>query len=155
MNWQEKRAIPRHAIELPIKYRVLGKSKEATKPQPSEDQTYKTKNISDSGLLFLSSEYFKMGTLLELTLPLRDKVFTLEGRVVHSSEDSATRLFRTGIYFASASSVFKVKLVDQIHQIDEYRRSLSIKEGRPVTEEEAAHQWIKEHSVEFADFYKY
>ncbi|OGW85380.1 MAG: hypothetical protein A3C35_00885 [Omnitrophica bacterium RIFCSPHIGHO2_02_FULL_46_11] len=154
MIWQEKRTIPRHAIELPVKYRVLSKSKEE-KSRPLEDQVYKTKNISESGILFLSSEYFKIGTLLELTLPLRDKVFTMEGRVVHSSQDSATRLFRTGIYFPSASSVFKVKLIDQIHQIDEYRRSISIKESRPISEEEAAHLWIKEHSVEFAEFYKY
>ncbi|MBI4358323.1 MAG: PilZ domain-containing protein [Candidatus Omnitrophica bacterium] len=155
MLWQERRSTIRHAIELPVRYRVLVESKQKDKATFQSVHPHKTKNISDNGLLFLSSEYFKLGTLLQLTLPVRDKVFTIEGRVVHSSQDRESSFFRTGIYFANPDSVFKVKMAEQLHQIDEYRKSLSRDEGRVITEEEAAHRWIDEHSRNFAEFYKY
>ncbi len=149
MIWQERRSAVRHAVELPIRYRVLesGAQSQPTRPQ-------KTKNISDTGLLFLSTESFKVGASLELSLPVKEKVLIIEGRVVHSSQDSESKLFRTGINFPKSDSVFKVKMAEQIYQIDQYRKTLSKQEGRVVSEEEAAHRWIEVHSSDFAAFYK-
>ena len=152
--WQEKRSSVRHAIELPVKYRVLSEREQTAKLPLSETQVSKAKNISDTGLLFLSSEQFKVGMLLELTFPVKDKVFMMEGRVVHASRDAETRLFRTGIYFPNENHIFKLKLADQLYQIDQYRKTLSSQEGRIVSEEEAAQRWIDERSRDFAEFYK-
>ena len=154
MVWQERRSSVRHAIELPIRYRVLTASKQISGSLSQPTRLPKTKNISDSGLLFLSSEYFKVGTLLELSLPVKEKVLTIEGRVVHASQDSESGFFRTGISFSKPDSVFKVKMAEQVYQIDQYRKFLSKEEGRAVSEEEAAHRWIEEHSGDFAEFYK-
>ncbi len=115
----------------------------------------KTRNISDTGLLFLSSECLKVGVLLELTLPVKDRVFAIEGRVVYAGRDAETGLFRTGIYFPKPDHVFKVKMAEQLHQIELYRKTLSREEGRVVSEEEAAHRWIEEHSNDFSKFYKF
>ena len=155
MTWQERRSSIRRAVELPVKYRVVVERKVKDKEPAQATVPYKTKNVSENGLLFLSSEQFKLGTLLELTLPVKDKIFTIQGRVVHASRDSDSRLYRTGIYFPSADSIFKVKMAEQLHQIDEYRKQISREEGRPITEEEAAHRWIDEHSKDFAEFYKF
>ena len=149
MVWQERRSAVRHAIELPIRYRILSGGAHSQPNRPP-----KTKNISDTGLLFLSQEHFKVGVLLELSLPVKEKVLTIEGRVVHASQDSETKLFRTGICFEKSDSVFKVKMAEQVYQIDQYRKLLSKQEGRVVSEEEAAHRWIEEHSSNFAEFYK-
>ena len=154
MVWQERRSVVRHAIELPIRYRVLSERRQMSGTRSQLTNPQKTKNISDSGLLFLATEYFKVGTLLELSLPVKEKVLTIEGCVVHASQDSESGLFRTGIHFPKIDSVFKVKLAEQVYQIDQFRKSLSRQEGRLVSEEEAAHQWIEEHSSDFAEFYK-
>ncbi len=114
----------------------------------------RTKDISEAGLLFLSSQFFNVGTLLELKIPLGGRVFLLEGRVVHTNQDLESQLFRTGIQLLNPDSVFKVKMAEQVHQIDEYRKELSTREGRTVSSEEAAHRWIEEHSKRFAEFYK-
>ena len=153
MVWQERRSAVRHAIELPIRYRML-RQKEQAGGSHFSARSQKTKNISDTGLLFLSTEYFTVGTLLELSLPLKERVFTIEGRVVHASRDSDSGLFRTGINFPKADSVFKIKMAEQVYQIDQYRKSLSKQEGRVVLEEEAARRWIDQHSSDFAEFYK-
>lgn len=143
--WKEKRAFIRHVIELPIKYRVLPESKE---------HRSETQNFSDGGLLFLASERFAVGTLLELTVPTKDKVFTVEGHVVHVAEDERGGFFRMGVHFLHPKSLFLVKMAEQIHQIDLYRKTLSKKEGHEISEEEAAHRWIEQHSKAFSKFYK-
>ena len=151
MVWQERRSAIRHTIELPIKCRILSENKEAAK-SPIQLRN-RVKDISDGGLLFLSNRSFSIGTLLELTFPVQDKVFTMQGRVVHASKDIESKLFRTGIRFSKSDSVFKVKMAEQVYQIDEYRKTLSREEGRVVSQEEAAIKWIEKHSREFAEFY--
>ena len=152
--WQERRASVRHPIQLPIRYRVLSERKQKDSRTPLSSHLLKTKDISDDGLLFLSAERFEEGSLLELTLPIRDKIFTLTGHVVYTSRDSESGLFRTGIHFSDTQSIFKVKMAEQLHQIDEYRKMLSSREGRAVSEEEAAQKWIDKNSDHFAEFYR-
>ena len=154
MKWREKRTAVRHAAELPIRYRVLGDGRHPGGSLSLAVSSERTKDISEAGLLFLSSQSFKVGTLLELKIPLGDRVFFLEGRVTHTNWDIESGLFRTGIQLLNPDSVFKVKMAEQVHQIDEYRRELSTREGRSVSSEEAAQRWIEEHSVRFAEFYK-
>ena len=154
MVWQERRSAIRHAVELPIKYRILTERKETARLTSQTARSDYIKDISEGGLLFLSTQHFQMGTLLELTFPVKDKVFAMQGRVVHASRDGGSRLYRTGIRFSKADSVFKIKMAEQLYQIDEYRKLLSGEEGRVVSEEEAAHRWIERHSREFAQFYR-
>lgn len=154
MKWREKRAFVRHAVELPIRYRILGGEKRANGSLFLAVSSERTKDISEGGLLFLSSQVFSIGTCLELKIPIGGRVFTLEGRVVHHRRDFESQLFRTGIQFTNPDGVFKVKMAEQIYQIDEYRKTLSMQEGRSVSPEEAAQRWIEKHSERFAEFYK-
>ena len=78
----------------------------------------------------------------------------MEGRVVHTSRDPESGMYRTGIYFSRLDQVFKVKMAEQVHLIHQYRSTLSQEEGRVVSEQEAAERWIEEHSHDFAKFYK-
>lgn len=153
MIWQERRSNVRHAVEIPVRFRILSELKEPSKADAALFQSQRTKNISESGLLFLSQEHFEIGTLLELALPIHGKTLTVEGRVVHTSRDSGSGLYRTGIHFSKSDSVFRIKMAEQVYQIDQYRKSLSEKEGRVVSQEEAAERWINVHSNEFASFY--
>ena len=142
--WQEKRTSQRHVIELPIKYKVL-----EDHAQPHRAETH---NISETGLLFLTNEHFQSGTLLALTLQIKEKVFTVRGRVVYSTQEAA--VYHTGVQFLHPAHLFLVKMAEQLHQIDQYRKTLSKKEGHQVSEEEAAERWIQQHSKQFSEFYK-
>jgi len=141
--WQEKRLVRRHVVELPIKYRVLNQSK----PLLAE-----TKNLSETGLLFLTTERFEAGTSLELTIPVKDKALTVKGRVVYARRELESGFFRTGVQFVQPEGVFLVKMAEQLHQIDQYRKKLSDEEGHDISEEEAAERWIHDHYKEFSKF---
>ena len=150
MVWRERRSAERHIVELPIKYKIIDDSKK----KHTTLQTSRTKNICDGGLLFLSAESFKVGIALELSVPIKDQIFTMRGKVVRVDRDSDTDLFRIGIHFPHINHLFKVKMAEQLHQIDQYQQILSKEEGRIVPEEEAAHRWIEAHSGDFAQFFK-
>ena len=150
MVWRERRSSDRHVIELPIKYRVVNDIKRRQTTFP----TCRAKNICDGGLLFLSTERFSNGTLLELTFPVKDQIFTMKGTVVHVRRDAQSEFYKIGIQFPKADHVFKVKMAEQLRQIDQYQQMLSKQEGRIVPEEEAAHRWIETNSGNFAEFFK-
>ena len=148
--WRERRSYERHVIELPIKYKIV----DDPKRRPAGIRTSRTKNICDGGLLFLSNESFEIGITLELSVPVKEQVFTMRGKVVRVDRDPETALYRIGIHFPHVSQVFKVKMAEQLHQIDQYQQLLSKEEGRIVPEEEAAHRWIEIHSGDFGEFYR-
>ena len=154
MKWREKRTAVRHVVELPIRYRIFEDRKRSDVSLSLPFSVERTKDLSEGGLLFLSSQAFKVDTSLELKIPLGDRIFILERRVVHSNPDFESQFIRIGIQFLNSDSIFKVKMAEQIHQIDEYRRKLSTDEGRAISSEEAAQRWIEEHSQRFAEFYK-
>ncbi len=151
MVWRERRASERHVVELPIKYKIVAE----TKKNQTALHISKIKNICDGGLLFLSSEPFELGIKLELSLPLKHQIFTIRGKVVRVDRDPDTDLYRIGIHFSRITHVFKVKMAEQLHQIDRYQQTLSKEEGRIVPEEEAAHRWVEAHSRDFAEFFKH
>ncbi len=148
MVWRERRSSDRHLIELPIKYKIVDD------PQGKQITVRgRTKNVSDNGLLFLSSENFEIGTTLELTFPVKNQIFTMQGKVVRVEHDSGSDLHKIGIQFPRADHVFKVKMAEQLRQIAQYQQMLSKQEGRIVSEEEAAQKWIEVHSGNFAEFF--
>src|SRR3989338_402197 len=98
MIWQERRASIRRVVELPVKYRVV----EQNRQQLLNSSLGKTKNVCDGGLLFISPESFPNGTVLEITFPVKDQVFTMRGKVVHSTPESNSKFYHVGIYFPNA-----------------------------------------------------
>ena len=74
--------------------------------------------------------------------------------MVHTSHDPNSRFFRIGVRFLNSEGLFKIKMAEQIYQIEQYQKMLSLREKREVPTEEAAERWISEHSKEFAKFYK-
>jgi hypothetical protein len=145
----EKRACVRHIIKLPIRFREV---KTSTKTATDFKKSH-TKNFSEGGLLFLSSGPYAVGTVLELSFPVKDQIFKMRGKVAHAMRDPESGRFRIGICFSRAHHVFKVKMAEQLHQIDCFRKTLSEEQGREVTEEEAAEHWIHKFSSEFSEFY--
>ena len=47
--------------------------------------------------------------------------------------------------------MFKLRLVDQIYQIEHYRRIVLSDEGRVISSEQGAHEWVIEHASDFPE----
>jgi Tfp pilus assembly protein PilZ len=139
----EHRRFIRHPICYPLKYKVQRQSFKA-----------ETANISEGGLMFMSKRLVKEGTMLELELPFLEKVFKVQARVVHiSSDDKQNKLYTVGVAFNRIADALKVKLIEQLYLIDEYRHLRSIQLGHSVSMDEASKEWIKLYSRRFKKLY--
>lgn len=140
----ERRHFIRHPICYPLEYSHASKK--------IKEQT-KTLNMSEGGLLFLSKHSLVPGEILILRLPIQNKVFKVKAKVVHVAKDEESSYYNIGVSFCRYSDAFKVKLIEQIYLIDEYRILRSIQVGRDISLKEASEEWIRRYSKRFARLY--
>lgn len=144
MSDKERRRFIRHLLVNPLEFQVMGET---------ETQKTKTVDVGEGGLLFLSKTEVLPGTDIKINMPLYDKVFKISARVVHSMKDSSTGLFNTGVMFINYADAFKVKLIEQIYLIEEYRVLRSLQLGKDMTIQEASKEWINRYSERFQKLY--
>lgn len=100
-------------------------------------------DISSEGLSFKSLSRVDTGTIIDIKLPLARPIFEVKGRVIWCREDIG--YFNVGVKFMLLDSDRKQKMIKQICDIDKYKKDVYTKEGRFLTGEEAAAEWIKKH----------
>jgi len=109
-----------------------------------------TLNLSEGGLLFLSKRDVPCGSIIVLDLPLQEKLFKVHAKVVHVKKDPDNPdLFDIGVSFYRYADAFKVKLIEQIYLIDEYRALRSVQLGHEVYFKDASNEWIKKYAARF------
>ncbi|MBU1656673.1 MAG: PilZ domain-containing protein [Candidatus Omnitrophica bacterium] len=140
----EKRKFIRHLLVSPLEYKVENDDK---------SQATETINISERGLLFMAKEEVPLGTKIDIHMPLYEKTFHIKACVVHSYKDVESGLFKIGVSFLTYSDAFKVKLIEQIYLIEEYRVLRSLQLGKEVSLQEASQEWIKRYSARFKKLY--
>lgn len=140
----ERRRFIRHAICYPLEYEVS-----ASKLR--EQST--TINISEGGLLFSSKHLIEVGTPIVIKLPFRDKLFKVKAKVVHVKKDSDANLYNIGVAFFNYPDAFKVKLIEQLYLINEYRDLRSLQTGKEISLQDASKEWIKRYSDRFSRLY--
>ena len=137
----ERRKFIRHPICYPLEFEYA--------PRSIVDRT-NTINISEGGLLFLSKQAVPAGDIIVINLTFQDKLFRVKARVVHANKDRDNpNLYDIGVAFYKHEDAFKVKLIEQIYLIDEYRALRSVQLGRDVDFKEASDDWIKKYSDRF------
>ena len=142
---KEKRHFIRHPICYPLEFEH---------PPKKVIERTRTLNVSEGGLLFSCKNQLKPGETIILKMPLQNKIFRIKAKVVHSSKDSDNpHSFNVGVSFYRYSDAFKVKLVEQLYLIDEYRILRSLQLGYEITMEKASEEWIKRYSKRFARLY--
>lgn len=145
LHVKERRRFIRHPICYPLEFEYA--------PKNTKEKT-KTLNMSEGGLLFLSRHLLKKNEIIILKMPLQDKIFRIKAKVMHAIKDSEnTDLFNVGVSFYRYSDAFKVKLVEQLYLIDEYRVLRSLQLGRELSMQKASEEWIKRYSKRFARLY--
>lgn len=142
---QEHRRFYRHPIHCPIQVR---------ESRENQVERLESVDISQGGLCFFCAHSLQPKTSIEVDIPIREKCFHIRARVVYSREDVRTSLFKTGVAFEDTDSLFNAKLAEEILAIEKFRGNLALLEGREVSEEEAARQWISKHAKKFGDLFK-
>jgi hypothetical protein len=104
-------------------------------------------NISFGGLSFKSKVNIEIGTLINIRIPLVKPMFEAKGKVVWCVNDG--NIYNVGVKFVAPADGFKLRMLEQICHIETYKKEIRKKEGRCVTGEEAAIDWIKKYADKF------
>ena len=138
---KERRQFVRHPICYPLEFEYA--------PKKIRERSHSV-NISEGGLLFLSKHLVRCGKIIILKIPIQNKLFKVKARVMHIRPDAENpKLYDIGVSFYRYSDAFKVKLIEQIYLIDEYRALRSVQLNREVSFKEASEEWIKRYSKKF------
>ena len=137
---KERRKFFRHPIQVPIRLKPLEKSLSTVS---------RSVDLSLGGLNFIWPKKLSKGLLLDITIPVKEKLFEIRAKVAYSREDRKTARYSTGVTFVDFPSAFKARLAEEVLEILQFRKLISRDKGHEVSEEEAASQWVREHAARF------
>ncbi len=128
----------RHPADIPITYQ-LGDI-------VAHKQEY-LKDISVGGLCFRANHCLRQGTLISIQIPLIHPIFHGKGRVSWCRPNSVD--YEVGVEFMDENTQFRVRMIEQVCYIEHYKREVQENEGRCLSSEEAAIEWIRKFAKDF------
>ncbi len=128
----------RHPTDIPIEYQIA-----SVKAGHHE----RLNNISQGGLCFQTDKALRRGSLVRITIPVREPAFETTGTIVWCRR--ADDHYDVGVQFADANTEFSVRMVEQICQIHLYQKQILEQEGRQLSTAEAAAEWVGKYAKDF------
>ncbi|NCD33356.1 MAG: PilZ domain-containing protein [Spartobacteria bacterium] len=135
-----QRQFIRHPSDIPITYIVKDKSATALN----------VKNLGTGGVCFTSDEPLEPGSAIHVSIPCTDLDASIDGEVAWCSQKDEMQ-YEIGVKFLYSTNPFHFRQVEQLCQIEHYRRDVQTKEGRSLTTEQAAREWIDRYAAKFPD----
>jgi PilZ domain len=106
-------------------------------------------NVSLGGLAFQSDGELEPGIIVEVRIPFVRPMFETKARVVWCSAHEGG--FELGVAFLDPEDAFRARMVEQVCHIENYKKVVYQAEGRLLTAEEAAMEWIGKYASQFPD----
>ncbi|MBD3345826.1 MAG: PilZ domain-containing protein [Chitinivibrionales bacterium] len=128
----------RHPSDIPIEYSVPNSTAQNKKP---------LKNISKGGICFIADDSMTPGSPIKIRFPHIGNRYEADGKVVWCRECNDN--CEVGVAFSDESTNFCVRMVEQICHIEHYRKEVLQKNGRRLSGEQAAAEWIEKHAESF------
>lgn len=109
--------------------------------------TERIRNISYGGLAIESDHPWKVGEILNMTIHVVEPAFVVTGRVAwcHAIDNH----YELGIEFLDEVQGYRARMVEQVCQIEIYRRRVLEQEGRQLSSTEAGMEWIQRYARSF------
>ncbi len=133
-----ERSFVRHPVDIPISIDAEG-----LPPGGSR----RVKDVGLGGLACRSEYPLQVGTTVVLTIPLVTPPFRAAALVVWCRGDDLD--YEVGVRFREADAAFAARMVEQVCQIEHYRREVRHREGRELDAEAAAQEWIARYADQF------
>lgn len=138
MTREIMRKFIRHPSDIPFEYKVLGHTDHASR---------KMIDVSHGGLRFSLEHPLSPGDEVQITIDVMEPAFETQGVVVWCYPSKG--VYETGVEFKNEYQAFSVRMVEQICQIEHYRNEMLNNEGRQLSSEEAAKEWIEQSAADF------
>lgn len=107
-------------------------------------------NISLGGVACNSPRGFRRGTSIELRIPLLGDSARYPGIIAWSRKQTSD--YRVGIAFIDEDTLFRARMVEQVCQIEQYRRQREQTSGSSLPFEVLALEWIAQNAADFPMF---
>ena len=133
----------RHPIDIPIK--IIESEGEDSESEDSLDQSLD--DISIGGLRCLSDKPLAAGTEITIIIGLVEPALEIPGIVIWCQATDTS--YELGIEYQGEKDVYRLRMVEQICNIEHYRKEVQSREGRDISSEEAAREWITKFAGKF------
>jgi hypothetical protein len=100
------------------------------------------RNISRGGLCFTATVSVEPGTIIHIEIPIARPVFETDGLVAWCQ--ATAEGYEIGVRFAKQHPRNQ-RLVEQVCQVEHFKREIWLHDGRHLTGEEAAVEWLRQH----------
>jgi hypothetical protein len=106
-------------------------------------------NVSLGGLALRCGSQLEAGIIVQLRIPFVQPLFEASARVAwcHECEEG----FELGLEFMDPGDAFRARMVEQVCAIESYRKTIYQTEGRSLSTQEAAMEWIGKYASQFPD----
>ncbi|MEJ2361959.1 MAG: PilZ domain-containing protein [Gammaproteobacteria bacterium] len=131
------RAYIRHPADIPVQIELH--SSAAHRRQIS--------NVSYGGLAFESDTHIEAGSQIRIRIDMIEPAFVAEGIVSYCRNRASHYL--VGVEFIQRDDLYIARMVEQICHIEHYKQQVAQFEGRDLSAQEAAQEWISKYASRF------
>ncbi|WP_371824019.1 PilZ domain-containing protein [Hahella sp. HN01] len=107
-------------------------------------------NISCGGVCCMSPTSYEVGEKVMVVIAFVRPTFRTPAQVIWCND--VGNGFEIGLRFMSEKDAFAARMVEQVCHIEHYKREVLATEGRRMSGEEAAIEWIEKHAPDFPEF---
>lgn len=132
-----RREFVRHTVHVPLEVERVGESALVESGV----------NVGYGGLAFVSTTCPAVGEVLRVRIPTVEPVFEEEARVAWCRPEGGR--FLVGVQFLDSTVAFRSRMVQQVCSIENYRKEIERQEGRVLTTQQAAAEWIARYAGRF------
>lgn len=101
------------------------------------------------GVCLIGDHAYPVDAQVQIRIHLPKQDLAACGRVAHCIPDKTTGRYRIGLLFSDRDTAYAVRMFEQLCHIEQYRRHVLREQGRPLTDEAAALEWINQYAQRF------
>jgi len=121
----------RHPSRMPIRFELCG-------DLPWRDEYLR--NVGEGGLCFATALALDPDLPIRVIIPVLGQQYAIEGAVAWCRPVASA--YEVGVRFFTPQDRFCVRMVEQLCYIEDYRLQVEHEEGRRLSSEQAAEEWI-------------
>ncbi len=137
-NEDERRRYYRHPVDVPIQ--IFPQTIHPINQVPLLD-------VGEGGLAFRTNVVFEPGSHLIVRIDSVEPVFEAVGVVCWNATRDGEH--EVGVQFLDDETCFRLRMVEQVCQIEKFRQRCLEDDGRDMDFEQAAREWIERYGADF------
>jgi hypothetical protein len=104
-------------------------------------------DVSAGGLSFSTDHFIPPGETVHVNIYVQDPSFEADCEVKWCKRVEG--YYHVGVRFKDSAEAFSFRMVEQVCHIEHYKRKVQTDQGRDISSEEAAQEWIAKYAGEF------